>query len=96
MNTSKIKTRFMQGNIDLDGDVFNAIVNNLGMKKAMEIDFDFDNAIYSNGFVSAIKEGLIPDFSTLRTSCSFTNNKGNEYHHVIVEDDCFVVDFKEI
>jgi len=94
MKTKKVKTRFMEGNIDVDGSVFDVICDKIGIEKAMNIDFDFDNAIYSNGFISAINSGLVPDFSTIKKSNSNSNNQNDtEYHHVIVDDNCYVVYF---
>lgn len=94
MVTKKVNTRFMEGNIDIDGIIFDIVCDSIGMQAAMNIDFDFDNAIYSNGFISAINNGLIPNFSTIKMSNSTCNNQNDtEYHHVIVGDNCYVVYF---
>lgn len=94
MRTQKINTRFMQGNKDIDGVIFDVVCDKIGIERAMNIDFDFDNAIYSNGFINAIENGLTPDFSTIKTSNSISNNQNNtEYHHVIVGGNCCVVYF---
>jgi len=83
LKTKKIQTRFMEGNIC---DEMYYISDNL--------NFDFDNAIYSNGFIAAVKNGLVPDFDTLIISNKSSNNKSNqEYHHVIIGDICYIVFF---
>ena len=94
MITRKINTRFMEGNIDIEGVIYDIVINAIGMSEAMSLGIDFDSAIYSNGFISAINNGLIPDFSTIKSSNAHSNANGNtEYHHIIIEDECFVVYF---
>ena len=94
MKTKKVNTRFMEGNIDVDCIIFDIVCDSIGMQAAMNIDFDFDNAIYSNGFISAINNGLVPDFSSIKKSKTTSNNiNEREYHHVICNDVCYVVYF---
>ena len=85
IKTRKINTRFMNGNIDVDG-VIADIINN---------EFSFvcwDHAIFSDGFISAIEDGLIPQINTIELSCKAKSY--GEYHHFIYEDECYVVYFK--
>ena len=94
MKTRKINTRFMEGNIDVEGVIYDIVINSIGMSEAMSLGIDFDSAIYSNGFISAINNGLIPDFSTLKISNAHSNSLcDTEYHHIIIGDECFVVYF---
>ena len=85
----KVNTRFMSGNKDNEGVVFNVLMNAYG-KGAILSDIDFDNAIYSNGFVSAIESGLIPELEIIP---SFMPKKDKEYHHVIINDECYIMYF---
>lgn len=94
MNTQKINTRFMQGNKDIDGEVFDLLVDEYGMMEVIESNFDTDNAIYSNGFVKAIEEGKIPTLELHNTDSHRMFNELEEYHHVIINDECYNVYFK--
>jgi len=84
-----INTRFMQGNKDNEGIVLDVLLNAYG-KAAILSDIDFDNAIYSNGFISAIENGLIPELNTIP---SYLPKKDKEYHHIIINDECFIMYF---
>lgn len=95
LNTRNKTTRFMNGNIDLDGDIFNILVDEHGMKSVLDSDFDTDNAIYSNGFIKAIETGKIPMLELHQTDSHRSYNELNEYHHVIINDECYNVYFKE-
>ena len=91
MKTLKVNTRFMQGNKDLEGVIIDALIENCGHESVLMSDFDFDEAIYSDGFINAIEKGLKP---TMNITESF-NAKGNEeYHHVIINDTCYVMYFE--
>lgn len=85
----------MNGNIDLDGTIFDILVEEHGMKEVCSSNFDTDNAIYSNGFISAIKDGKIPMLELHSTDSHRTFNELEEYHHVIINDECYNVYFKE-
>ena len=92
MKTRKTTTRFMNGNIDVDGEILDILTSEFGMAVIMECEFGFDDAIYSDGFVHAIESGLIPQIDTI--SKSFESKKEGEYHHVIYNDECYVIYFK--
>ena len=95
LNIRKKKTRFMNGNIDLDGDIFDILVENHGMKEVCFSSFDTENAIYSDGFILAIKEGKIPMLELHPTDSHRYYNELEEYHHVIINDECYNVYFKD-
>ena len=96
-NTNKMKTRntttrFMNGNIDVDGEILDILTAEFGMAAVMECEIDFSDAIYSDGFIHAIENGLIPQIDTIAKS--FESKKEGEYHHVIYNDECYVIYFK--
>lgn len=95
LKTLNKETRFMSGNVDLDGDIFNILIDEHGLKEVLFSDFDTDNAIYSDGFVSAIEDGKIPMLELHATDSHRMYNALEEYHHVIINDECFNVYFKE-
>jgi hypothetical protein len=73
MKTRKTTTRFMNGNIDVDGEILDILTSEFGMAVIMECEVGFDDAIYSDGFVHAIESGLIPQIDTI--SKSFESKK---------------------
>lgn len=92
MRTRKVKTRFMNANVDVDGDIANLLIAEYGMIEVLNCGIDFDEAFYSDGFIYAIEEGKIP---TLNSICeSFLGKKHGEYHHLIHEDKCYVMYFE--
>lgn len=90
INTRNIQSQFMSGNIDIDGEILNILIDAHGQKNVYLSDFDTDNAIYSDGFISAINSGLVPE---LELSKSFESKRNQEYHHVIINDECYFVYF---
>lgn len=94
LNTIKKQTSFMNGNIDLDGDILNILINEHGQREVLLSDFDTDNAVYSDGFISAIENGKIPMLELHPTDSHRFYNELKEYHHVIINDECFNVYFK--
>lgn len=91
MRTRDIQTRFMSGNVDLDGEILDILTEAHGYKEVVFSDFDTDNAIYSNGFIYAIEEGKTPE---LELHESHEMKQGiREYHHVIINDVCYFVYF---
>ena len=91
MKTRNTTTRFMNGNIDVDGEIMDILTAEYGMAAVMECEIDFSDAIYSDGFVHAIENGLVPQIETIQKS--FENKKSGEYHHVIYNDECYVIYF---
>lgn len=89
----KQKVSFMTGNIDVDGLVYGVIENNYSFKEIMESGIDFDNAIYSNGFISAITDGLVPVLE-LKPTIYSAGALQDEYHHICINDECFKMYFK--
>lgn len=94
MKILKKETRFMSGNIDLEGVIFDILVDEYGMSEVCNSDFDTDNAIYSDGFISTIKSGKIPTLNLFNTDSHRIHNDLEEYHHVIINDECYNVYFK--
>ena len=94
LNIRKKQTRFMNGNIDVDGIIFDILVDEYGMKEVVFSDFDTDNAIYSDNFILAIKRGAIPTLKLYPTDSYRFHNDLEEYHHVIINDECYNVYFK--
>lgn len=95
LNVRNKSTRFMQGNIDLDGVIYDVLIDTYGHKAVNSSDFDTDNAIYSDNFIYAIEEGKIPTLELFPTDSHRFHNDLNEYHHVIINDECFNVYFKD-
>ena len=91
MKTQKIKTRFMSGNIDVEGVISDILCNEYGCGVVYGLGFSFDDAIYSDGFISAIESGLIPNINKIELS--FKARKSGEYHHIIINDECYNVYF---
>lgn len=92
MITRKANTRFMNGNIDVDGVICDLLVNANGWDAVMSTGITFDDVIFSDGFVGALENGLTPVLSTIEKS--FMQKKSNEYHHFIFEDECYVMYFE--
>ena len=90
METRKANTRFMNGNIDVEGVIFDLLVDNYGMSEVCNSIISFDEAIYSDGFILAIENGKIPELGIVE-NCK--KNTSKEYHHVIYNDECYVMYF---
>jgi hypothetical protein len=92
MKLAQVNTRFMQGNKDIDGVVADIMIEKYGFQEVIiNSGIDFDNAIYSNGFISAIKEGLVPEPKLIEIPSLV---KGSvEFHHVIIGDECYAMYF---
>ena len=84
----------MNGNIDVDGDILDILIDAHGQREVLFSDFDTDNAIYSDGFIKAIEEGKTPMLELHPTDSHRFYNELTEYHHVIINDECFNVYFK--
>jgi hypothetical protein len=84
----------MNGNIDLDGVILDVLTDEHGHGAVYSSEFDTDNAIYSDGFILAIEEGKIPMLELHATDCHRFHNELEEYHHVIINDECHSVYFK--
>ena len=95
LNLRSKTTRFMSGNIDLDGEILDILVAEHGHGDVYSSDFDTDNAIYSDGFIEAIEDGKIPMLELFPIDSHRFHNDLEEYHHVIINDECYNVYFKE-
>ena len=94
MEFRKVSTRFMDANKDVNAVVLNVLIDYYGMSAVFNSEFDWEECLYSNGFVHAIQQGLVPVLGT--ESESFKPKRDGEYHHFISNDECYVVYFKEI
>jgi|14BtaG_2_1085337.scaffolds.fasta_scaffold00903_11 hypothetical protein len=90
-NTKKRKTQFMNGNIDVDYVIMDIMSDN-----GVDVlnGWDYDNAIYSDGFIDAINDGKIPLEKLYPTDSYRFSNKNTEYHHIIFGDECYNVYFE--
>lgn len=93
LKVRKVQTRFMNGNIDVEGYIFDLLSNEYGMGVVCSSEFKADEGIYSDGFIYAIERGLIPTIE-LHPTTKYVFNGLTEYHHVIINDECYNVFFK--
>lgn len=89
MKTTKVHTRFMDGNKTTE--VFDILSEHYGMNVVCNHKIDYEAAIFSNGFINAIEDGLIPILGSEHES--FKQKQDKEYHHFILNDECYVVYF---
>jgi hypothetical protein len=92
ISTRKVNTRFMSGNLDINNDIFYILVDKYGMGKLMNNIIDYNEAIYSDGFIRAIEDGKTPILDSEVES--WKPKSGSEYHHLIYDDICYVVYFE--
>ena len=90
-NYRKVSTRFMDANQDVNNIIFDALTDKYSMSEVCNHEFDYCDALFSNGFVSAVSDGRLPILGT--EQLSFVAKKKGEYHHVIFNDECYVVYF---
>lgn len=86
MKTKEINTRSMQGLKDVDGEIFNILCSHYSMDEIFESKIADEDAIYSRGFINAIEMGLIP---TLEVVSNHALKGDIEYHHFILNDECY-------
>ena len=91
----KQQVSFMNGNVDVDGLVYSIIENNYSLKEIIESEIDFDNAVYSDNFIKAIKDGLVPVLE-LHNTIENAGYLQDEYHHICINNECYKMYFKEI
>jgi len=92
IHTRRIEKRFMQGNLDIFGDIYDEIRSHYENEVFFESIFAKEDIIYSDGFVHAIEMGLFPE---LEIHESFLAKRDQEYHHLIVNKKCYVAYFNE-
>lgn len=90
----KVKTRFMNGNLDVNGDIYDYLRGEYGMADMIKNHVDHSEAIYSDGFVNAFNNGRMPILGSEVLSFE-PHKRDDEYHHVIVGDNCYRMYFKE-
>jgi hypothetical protein len=77
-------------------EVFELMCEEYGMNAmCCETQFDYEEAIFSNGFIHAMENGMMPILGSEREEHERKRNN-EEYHHFIHEGECYVVYFKEI
>ena len=76
-------------------EVFDVLADHYGMGVICSHGFDYENAIFSNGFILAMESGMMPVLGTEEVSLPGRKN-GNEFHHVILNDECYKVYFEEV
>ena len=93
MNIQKINTRFMQGN--KCSEVFDLLADHYGMSKVSHNKIDFEECIFSDGFIRAIEnDAMIPVLDSQKLDCEKKTNQ--EYHHFIFENECYIIYFKDL
>lgn len=85
----RVNTRFMQG--VKTQEVFEILTSIFGMAEVCRHSADFEEAIYSAGFMRAIDNERMP--SSLELIPSYRPKRDGEYHHVIVDGECYVMYF---
>ena len=93
----KVQTRFMSANQDTESIIFDLMADTYGMSETCNNDFDYSDALFSDGFVLAIEmDQMIPVLgSEIKVEDWDKRHGGREYHHAILNDECYVVFFKE-
>lgn len=92
MKTREITTRFMRAN--KTDEVFDMMVEEFGMPEMCNAKIDFNEALFSNGFIYACENGMMPILGSEKET--FENTGDQEYHHLIFNEVCYSVFFKEI
>lgn len=75
-------------------EVFDILADEYGMGAACSSKIDWCEALFSNGFILAIENNMIPVLGTEKVS-DYTNRNGEEFHHFLYNDECYVIYFKE-
>lgn len=73
-------------------NIIDLLSENYNIAEIFGCEIDFEEAVYSSGFVNALEEGLVPDLS--RIYPSFTPTYYGEYHHLMYNNECYKVYFK--
>ncbi len=71
--------------------VFELLVDEHGMGVVCDHHIDYEAATFSDGFMSAIRRGALPILGS-EEQCPATQ-KGREYHHFLLNGDCYVAYF---
>jgi hypothetical protein len=92
IQTTTVNTRFMNAN--KSDDVIDILEDHYGSSELYNGEIDFCEALFSNGFILAMENGLIPVLGTHELAHKRING-GQEYHHFIFEDKCYHIFFTE-
>jgi hypothetical protein len=77
----------MEANLDVEGVIFDILVDKYGQYAISECGYSFDELLMSNGFVSAINQGLTPMMPNMIS-------KSMEFHHAIINNECIKMYFE--
>lgn len=94
LDVRKKQTRFMDANVDLDGAIYDMLIEDYGQKAVVLHEFWSQDVLYSNGFIAAVKAGKRPTIELHSTDSHRYFHELEEYHHVIIADECYNVYFK--
>lgn len=75
-------------------EMYNILVDYYSNHEVAHHPIVFEEAIYSQGFVSAVERGLKPEISQYHEAHLSKSEK--EYHHIIFNDTCYVMYFSEL
>lgn len=73
-------------------EVFDIMADYYGMSEVCNDEIDYCDALFSNGFIYAMENGLIPILGS-QTTVGGARMYG-ESHHLIFDGECYLVDFK--
>lgn len=91
MKTLEITTRFMIAN--KTDEIFDEMASHYGMDVICSQAVDFEEALFSNGFINAMENDLIPILGS--EHLAHEQKSEQEYHHFILNDKCYVIYFEE-
>ena len=91
LNTKTAETRLMKG-YKCD-EMFDVLADYFSMPEVAHHVIDFSDAIYSDGFILAVENEMIPDITDYEVAGS--RSKEQEFHHIIYNDVCYKIYFKE-
>ena len=90
----RVETRFMRANKDEETLLFDSLVEENGMSEVCNNDFSYEDALFSVGFVDAFEDGSLPILgSEVNVEAWDKRHGGREYHHAILNDECYVIFF---
>jgi len=93
LKVEQVNTRFMRGN--KTSEVFDAVADYYGMGVVCSDEIDYAEAIFSDGFILAMENDLMPIIGSHEVSLQ--GRKGDvEFHHIIFNDECYKVYFEDI
>lgn len=90
-----MKTTYVLGGSGNKGNVTSAVFDKMvevhGMGAVCAHVVDYEAASFSDGFIGAVRRGLLPIMGSEELSPA--TQKGREYHHFLLNDECYVAYF---